>query len=241
MTNISLAFGNGTISAELPAGHEVQVVDGRPTPPVAAVAAAVRQALASPIGSRPLGETVSAGDKVAVIASDLTRSLHQELFLPVLLDELNAAGIPDGDITLVVALGAHRRHTPEENVATYGRDVANRVRIIQSCAQEENDFTYIGTTTRGVVVKLNRHVTAADKVILTGGIVYHSMAGFAGGRKSIIPGIASYGTIQANHRRFRRSGRSGDWPGWCRSRRRRGRRFCGRRRNRPWNGTLFRR
>jgi nickel-dependent lactate racemase len=62
------------------------------------------------------------------------------------------------------------------------------------------DFTYIGTTTRGVVVKLNRHVTAADKVILTGGIVYHSMAGFAGGRKSIIPGIASYGTIQANHR-----------------------------------------
>ncbi|HWQ61726.1 MAG TPA: nickel-dependent lactate racemase [Negativicutes bacterium] len=200
MTKISLAYGSGAITAELPAGHKVQVVDGRPTPPVADVAVAVRQALASPIGSRPLGETVSAGDRVAVVASDLTRSLHQELFLPVLLDELNAAGVPDGDITLVVALGAHRRHTPEENAATYGRDVVNRVRIVQSYARDENDFTYVGTTTRGVAAKLSRHVTAADKVILTGGIAYHSMAGFAGGRKSVVPGVASYDTIQANHR-----------------------------------------
>ncbi len=200
MTQFSLAYGRGALTLELPAGRQVQVVTGRPTPPVAAVAAAVRQALACPIGSPSLKETVAAGDKVAVVASDLTRSLHQELFLPVLLDELNAAGVPDRDITLVVALGAHRRHTPEENAATYGREVVSRVRVEQSHARDEDDFVYLGTTSRGVAAKINRHVAAADKVILTGGIVYHSMAGFAGGRKSVVPGVASYGTIQANHR-----------------------------------------
>ncbi len=200
MTQISLAYGSGTITAELPAGRKIQVVDGRPTLPVDDIAGTVRQALACPIGSRPLAETVSAGDKVAVVVSDMTRSLHQEVFLPVLLDELNAAGVPDGDITIVVALGAHRRHTPEENVATYGCEVLDRVRIAQSYALEEDGFEYVGTTTRGVVAYLSRHVTAADKVILTGGIVYHSMAGFAGGRKSVLPGVASYATIQANHR-----------------------------------------
>jgi nickel-dependent lactate racemase len=200
MTTIALAYGQGTITAELPAGSKVQVVDGRPTPPVADVATAVRQALACPIGGRPLRETVAAGDTVAVVVSDMTRSLHQDLFLPVLLDEINAAGVPDRDISLVVALGAHRRHTPEENVATYGREVTDRVRIVQSCAKDEDGFEYVGTTTRGVAAKLSRHVTAADKVILTGGIAYHSMAGFAGGRKSVLPGVASYDTIQANHR-----------------------------------------
>jgi len=200
MTAISLAYGKGTITAEIPAGRKVQIVEGRPTPPLADIAAAVRAALADPIGARPLRETVAAGDTVAVVVSDMTRSLHQELFLSVLLDELNAAGVPDRDITLVVALGAHRRHTPEENVATYGREVTDRVRIVQSYALDEDDFAYVGTTTRGVAAKLSRHVTDAAKVILTGGIAYHSMAGFSGGRKSVIPGVASYNTIQANHR-----------------------------------------
>lgn len=200
MTQISLAFGSGALGLELPSDWAVQVITGRPTPPVADIPAAVRRALAAPVGSPPLRTVVAAGDKVAVVASDITRSLHQDLFLPVLLDELNAAGIPDRDITLVVALGGHRRHTPEENVAAYGREVAGRVRIVQSYARDEDDFVCLGTTTRGVAAKINRHVVAADKVILTGGIVYHSMAGFAGGRKSVIPGVAAYETIQANHR-----------------------------------------
>lgn len=201
MAEFSLPFGDGTVAISLPAARQIQVADGKPTPAVADVAAAVRQALARPVGAPPLKEVVAAGDRVAVVASDLTRSsLRHELFLPALLDELNTAGVPDSDITLVVALGAHRRHTPAENIATYGREVAGRVRIEQSFAPDEADFTYVGTTSRGVAARLSRHVAAADKVILTGGIAYHPMAGFAGGRKSVVPGVASYNTIQANHR-----------------------------------------
>ncbi len=209
MAQFFLPFGDGAVAISLPAARQIQVVDGKPTPAVADVAAAVRQALASPIGAPPLGELVAAGDRVAVVASDLTRSsLRHDLFLPPLLDELNAAGVPDSDVTLVVALGAHRRHTPEENLATYGREVVGRVRIEQSIALDEADFVRIGATSRGVAASISRHVAAADKVILTGGIAYHPMAGFAGGRKSVVPGVASYGTIQANHR-FCLSGTAG--------------------------------
>jgi hypothetical protein len=122
MADYTLPFGSGSITIALPAARTIQVVDGKPVPPIKDIAAAVRQALASPIGAPPLRQVVVPGDRVAVVASDLTRSgLHHELFLPVLLDELNAAGVPDRDITLVVALGAHRRHTPDGTWPSTGR------------------------------------------------------------------------------------------------------------------------
>ena len=140
------------------------------------------------------------GDKVAIIVSDVTRSwIRYDLFLPTLLDELNVAGVPDSDIYLVVGLGAHRYHTDAENVAVYGQQVTKRVAIYQSHAQKSEDFAYVGTTTRGVKTYINKQVIAADKVILTGGIVYHLMGGFGGGRKSIMPGISGFKTIQGNH------------------------------------------
>lgn len=198
--DFALGFGNGTLHVALPQAQVLNVVEGRSVAPLADVAAAVRQAVRQPIGTPPLGQVVHAGDKVAVVASDVTRSwIHFEQLLPPLLDELNAAGVPDEDITLVVALGAHRLHTDKDNLAVYGQEVVNRVKIIQSQAQRSADFSYVGTTTRGVKVYLNKHVLAADKVILTGGIVYHLMAGFGGGRKSVLPGIAGYDTIQGNH------------------------------------------
>jgi nickel-dependent lactate racemase len=201
MEKYQLAFGKSHIDITLPAAGRINVVEGRPTPPVTDVPAAVRAALAAPIGTHSFKQVFVAGDKVTIVASDLTRGwLRHDQFLPVLLDELNTAGVSDEDITLVVALGAHRRHTPAENAAVYGEDVARRIRIEQSYAEDEADFVHLGTTSRGVPVNINRHVMAADKVLLTGGIVYHPMAGFAGGRKGIIPGVSSYATIQANHR-----------------------------------------
>ena len=172
----------------------------KPAPAIENVRAAVQEALRNPIDSLPLAQVVNKGDKVAIIASDITRkwAMH-DLFLPALLDELNLAGIPDSDIFLVVGLGAHRYHTPAENIATYGEEVVKRIRIEQSHAQEDKDFVHVGKTSRGVDTYINKHVLAADKVILTGGIVYHLMAGFGGGRKSIMPGVAGYSSIQGNH------------------------------------------
>ncbi|MEN6412465.1 MAG: nickel-dependent lactate racemase [Veillonellales bacterium] len=195
-----LGFGDKKVKVSLPEERIINVVEGKSVKAITDVKAAVKAAINNPIGTPPLREIVRNGDKVAIVASDVTRKwIRYDMFLPTLLDELNAAGIPDSDITLVAALGAHRGHTDEENVSTYGQEVVDRVTIEQSHALNKEDFVDLGTTTRGNPVSINKHVANADKVILTGGIVYHLMAGFGGGRKSVMPGISSYDSIQANH------------------------------------------
>ena len=202
MFEYTLAYGEETVVLRWPHNHTPQIVEGRPQKPCADIAGAARQALAAPIGAAPLKEIVGAGQTVAVIVSDITRQwLRYDLFLPVLLDALNEAGVPDDKITLVVALGAHRPQSEAEHAVVYGEETIRRgVKLVQSRVQEKDAYEYIGTTTRGTPVSLNKVVLSADKVILTGGITYHSMAGFGGGRKAILPGIAAYDTIQANHR-----------------------------------------
>ncbi|WP_371371842.1 nickel-dependent lactate racemase [Sporomusa aerivorans] len=197
---IELGYGNEEIKLSLPEKQILHVIEGNHVDAVADIPAAVKAALTNPIGTPPLNQIVKKGDKVSIIASDITRAwVRNDLFLPPLLDELNAAGIPDSDITLVVALGAHRHHTPEENISTYGQEVVDRIHIEQSYALDADNFEKVGTTSRGVDAYVCKAVTQANKVILTGGIVYHLMAGFGGGRKSIIPGVSAYSSIQGNH------------------------------------------
>lgn len=200
LKEFSFGFGDSEVTIALPAEQVINIVEGKQVTAVTDVAAAVKAAVNHPIGTPPLKEVMQPGDKVVIIASDITRKwVRHDLFLPTLLNELNAAGIPDAQISLVVALGAHRHHTALENKLTYGQEVIDRIAIIQSHAPETDEFVYIGKTSRGNEVSLNKHVVNADKVIMTGGIVHHLMAGFGGGRKSIVPGVAAYNTIQANH------------------------------------------
>lgn len=200
LKEFSFGFGDSEIKVALPEERVINVVEGKPAKAVANVEAAVREALNNPIGTPPLNNVMQQGDKVVIIASDITRQwVRHDLFLPTLVNELNKVGIPDEDISLIVALGAHRHHTHEENVVTFGQEIVKRITILQSHAPETDQFVCIGQTSRGKDVCLNQHVIAADKVILTGGIVHHLMAGFGGGRKAIIPGISSYNTIQENH------------------------------------------
>ena len=201
MFEYTLAYGEETVVLRCPHNHAPQVIEGRPQKPCTDIAAAARKALAAPIGAAPLKEIVGPDQTVAVIVSDITRQwLRYDLFLPVLLDALNEAGVPDDKITLVVALGAHRPQSEAEHAVVYGEEAVRRAKLVQSRVQAQDAYEYIGTTTRGTPVSLNKAVLSADKVILTGGITYHSMAGFGGGRKAILPGIAAYDTIQANHR-----------------------------------------
>lgn len=198
---ISLPFGLQEQTVSVPERRLIGILASQETPAVQDIVAAVRSALNNPCGTLPLCQSVRAQDRIVIIAADITRQwVRHDLFLPVLLDELNAAGVADSNIMLVVALGAHRRHTPEENVLTYGQEVVNRITIAQSYAPDSAEFVPVGRTGRGTEVHINRYVATADKVILTGGITYHSMAGFGGGRKAILPGVAGYATIQANHR-----------------------------------------
>jgi nickel-dependent lactate racemase len=195
-----LDFGEKKVPFAVNQADILDIIAGQSCQAITDVPQAIRQALQAPIGSPLLSAIVQPGDHVVVIVSDITRQwIRYDLILPTLIDELNDAGIPDEAITLLVALGAHRPQTDLESLETYGQEIMNRLAIKQSYALRDDDFAVVGQTTRGITVRLNKEAAQADKVILTGGIVYHSMAGFGGGRKAILPGIAAYSTIQGNH------------------------------------------
>ncbi|HHY92703.1 MAG TPA: nickel-dependent lactate racemase [Firmicutes bacterium] len=197
--HIEVPFGKGVLDFIVPDQNLLGVIK----PPAVSTLdpkEAIRAALAQPIGSPRLREMARPGQKAVIVPTDITRSLHEEIILPLLLEELNAAGIPDGDITLVIANGTHRPDTREECVAMYGEEVVKRVRIVNHSAYEEAGLKYLGQTpSRGIPVKVNKIVAEADLKIATGVIEPHLFAGYSGGVKSIAVGVAGAETIAATH------------------------------------------
>lgn len=160
----------------------------------------IRYALDHPIGSKPLKELVKPGESVCVIISDVTRRWQSpETYLPLLIQELESAGIRDEDLLIISATGTHRKQTPEEHAGLVTQAVYDRIRLVDHDCNDQENLKYVGTTTRGTPVWLDKRALECDHIILTGGVVYHFMAGFGGGRKSILPGIAGRETIMKNH------------------------------------------
>ncbi len=196
----SLKYGKTALPLRIPEEQLVCEIVGKEVPPLPDLQKAVREALARPIDAPPLRELARPGEKVVITVSDITRSWQRmDLILPVMLDELNAAGVADGDITILIVVGAHRQNSEGEIGDLCGAGVCRRVRVLNHDAWDDANMVYRGKTSRGTAVRINRLVAEADRVILTGGIIYHYNAGFGGGRKSILPGCSAVGTIQRNH------------------------------------------
>ena len=198
LKNFKFGFGDGFQEVALPEEHILQVIEGNQSEKITDVKAAVLKAMRDPINSKPLQQCVNKGEKVAIVVSDITRLVHTDQILIHIVNELNLAGIPDEDISIVVAQGTHRPQTHEEDVIVCGQEVVDHIKIYQH-SSKESVCVHVGDTPRGVPVWIDKHVTDADKVILTGGITVHLLAGYGGGRKSILPGVASEETIQKHH------------------------------------------
>ncbi len=193
-------YGRGVRLVRLARGVECERLATKPQPALPDPPAAVRSALRNPIGTPPLSKVVKPGERVAVLVNDITRLVHSEMFLPVLMDELNAAGVPDRDIFIVFALGIHRRQSLEEQRHVVGEEVARRIALYDHDCYDRENLVHIGRTSRGNEVWINRRVREADRVILTGEIIYHLIAGYSGGRKGLVPGVAGAETTTFNHR-----------------------------------------
>jgi nickel-dependent lactate racemase len=195
----SVHYGKREEVFAIPDSFRVNVIGSNPTRPVADMKAGVLAALAAPIGSPPFRQVFGRGDRVVIVVSDVTRLwVRSDVLVPILLDELNGVGIPDEDVAVVFATGDHRSQTAEEHRLIVGEEVLRRVKVYDHDCQAA-DLVDLGRSSRGTAILLNRRVYEAPKVILTGGISYHLLAGFGGGRKSIAPGVAGYATIQENH------------------------------------------
>lgn len=192
-------YGKKEIPFEIDADLVLGELKIKEHPPLPDPEGAIKEAIRHPIQSPPLRELVRPGQKVAFLVNDSTRVANSHVFMPILLDELNAAGIPDEDMFIMFAVGAHRLVPAEEMIHLVGEKVAQRVKMYNSDARDSSQFNYLGTTSRGTPLYFHKKVVEADHIILTGSIVYHFFAGFGGGRKALLPGVASFETICRNH------------------------------------------
>ena len=197
--NITMKYGSDTISFQVPENQVIGELKIKEMPLLADPEEAIRNALHNPIDSPPLKDIVKPNQTVTLIVNDPTRVANSSIFLPILLEELNEAGVPDCNISILFALGTHRLMTPEEMEKEVGSDVASRVSLYNSDCHDENQFVYFGNTSRGTPVWFHKKAVEADHIICTGSIVHHFFAGFGGGRKAMLPGVSRYDTIRANH------------------------------------------
>ncbi|WP_371374042.1 nickel-dependent lactate racemase [Sporomusa aerivorans] len=200
MRSFTLKYGSEEVNFSIPEEQLLYEITGGEYPPVPNIPQAVKSALAKPVDSPPLSEIVKPGETVAIAVSDITRGWQQMmLVLPEVLTTLNEAGVPDENITIIIAVGGHRKNTEQEFIQLCGQEICRRVKVVNHDAWDFENMVYYGKTGRGTEVYINKIAAQADRLILTGGIIYHYMAGFGGGRKSIIPGISSIKTIRQNH------------------------------------------
>lgn len=156
------------------------------------------EALQNPIGTAPLRELAKGKKRVTLVTSDHTRSMPSKKTLPILLAEIRA-GNPDADITILIATGLHRPTTEQEQRQMFGDDIVNAERIIVSDAFKNEDFVDMGTLPSGASFFMHRAAYDTDFLITEGFIEPHFLAGYSGGRKSILPGICSAETVNENH------------------------------------------
>ena len=158
----------------------------------------VRRAMADPIASPRLSELARGKKKVVIIASDHTRPVPSKLIIPPMLREIRE-GNPDADITILIATGCHRGTTKEELVAKFGEDIVRDEKIYIHDCDERDMLVNIGTLPSGGECEINRLAYEADLLVSEGFIEPHFFAGFSGGRKSVLPGVAGRKTVLANH------------------------------------------
>ncbi|MBQ6077328.1 MAG: nickel-dependent lactate racemase [Clostridia bacterium] len=196
---LRFGFGTGFQEVEVPEQNLIGELHANEVPRGLVGEAEVVRALENPIGSPRLRDIVHPGETVAIITSDVTRPMPTYKVMPALLDELYAGGVRPEDITLVFALGSHRKQTDEEHRRLAGERAWNEIKCVDS---DPEDCVSYGITSRGTPVDITRVVAEADRRICLGNIEYHYFAGYSGGAKAIMPGVSTRAAIQANHSRM---------------------------------------
>ena len=200
---LEFGLGTGVQTVDVPQKNLVDVLRANEVTPPESESAEIKRALSEPIGTPPLGQLVQPGKKVVIVTSDITRPMPTYKVMPLLLDELYAAGVKAENITLVFALGSHRKHTEEEMRKLAGERAWAEITCIDS---DPADCIHMGTTKAGTPVDVFRVVAEADYRICLGNIEYHYFAGYSGGAKAIMPGVSTRDAIQANHSMMVRPG-----------------------------------
>jgi lactate racemase len=200
MANIKLPYGKEYVDVEIPDEriNAVLVSDLHHYKPELGQVELVRQALENPIGTPKLREISKGKNKVVIIASDHTRPVPSKVIMPLMLEEIRK-GNPEADITILISTGCHRETTREELEAKFGPEIMKNEKIYVHDCDDESMLVNIGVLPSGGLLIINKLAVEADLLVSEGFIEPHFFAGFSGGRKSVLPGIASRATVMYNH------------------------------------------
>jgi len=197
---IELPYGKGHIIAKIPTDRLSAILSGTLDEfvPNASSFDIVKHAMQNPIASKPLYQLAKNKDKVVIIASDHTRPVPSKLLMPFLLQETRK-GNPFADITILIATGCHRETSKAELINKFGKEIVENEKIVVHDCHNQADMVELGTLPSGGTLSLNRLAVQADLLIAEGFIEPHFFAGYSGGRKSVLPGVASATTVYYNH------------------------------------------
>ena len=198
MTVVNIPYANEILRLRVPDRNFLMLALPKEIPGSSSPELEVKRAVLNPINAEPLRNVARGKKTVAIVVDDATRPVPTNLILPPILEELHEAGIHRENITIIFATGLHRPVTREEAYRLLGAKVAERYRWISHNA-DSDDLVYLGTTSRGTPLYINRLYVESDLKLLIGDIMLHYYAGFGGGGKSILPGIAGRETIIKNH------------------------------------------
>ncbi len=195
---VDLAYGRGMLPVEFPP-DQTTVLSPRRQEGLADEASAFVAALDAPVAAAALSDQVGPGTTVTIVHTDITRATPNDRIMPWLLRYLETAGVRRDNITLLNGLGTHRPNTDAELRQMLGDWVVDHYRCLNHEPHNIDAHEQFGVTRTGQPALINRHLTAADVRIITGFIEPHFFAGFSGGPKGIMPGVASMSTVMSNH------------------------------------------
>ena len=201
MSTVNLKYGKTSIEIDLDGAKSIDTLVEKPMREIEDIEKEFRYSIEDGvIGALPLKDLIKSDDKVTVIISDLTRFwMRQDIICSLLVKYLREdMNIPTENIAVLIALGTHRKNTEEEKKTLTGEYAYNNCAEVVDHDCDADDLEYVGTTSMGTEVYVNP-LAVGRKVIVISGTVHHLMAGYGGGRKSIVPGIAGRKTIKMNH------------------------------------------
>ena len=196
---IKMDYGKTGLMVDLPNDKVIGPLEIKNAIPLANQSQAIADALANPIGSKPLAEIAKGKKTACILICDITRPVPNKVILPQILKTIEEAGVPRSGITILIATGLHRPNEGEELVELVGEDIAKNYRVENHHGKETSEHDYLGITPKGVPVYIDSRYIKAELKITTGLIEPHLMAGYSGGRKVICPGIAGIETVKVWH------------------------------------------
>ncbi len=196
---VIIPFVAQSLAVDIPEANLLFDVSPLATPPATDFEAVIVSALQQPIGTEPLKDLVHPKMRVVLICDDNTRPTPVDRIIPILLDFLNQAGIQDANVEIVISSGTHRAMTPDEIENKYSRRLIERVKIYPHDYKDRANLVDFGVTRRGTPILVNRRVVEADFRITVGNIVPHHPAGWSGGAKAVLPGVAGEETVARMH------------------------------------------